>query len=76
MAVRRKITKHEELRRSLGYTVTALARKLGYSHALVSQIEGGQQPSAEYRRKVARLFRVPEKLVFPNEPQTEKGVKT
>jgi DNA-binding XRE family transcriptional regulator len=63
--VRRSITPHETFRRSAGYTVTGLARALGFSHAYVSRVEGGQlQPSARYREALARLLRVPEDLIF------------
>jgi transcriptional regulator with XRE-family HTH domain len=66
MAVRQNITKHEEIRRQSGYTVTGLADALGYSHAYISQIEGGYRtPSPQYRAAVARLLRVPEALLFP-----------
>lgn len=68
MAVRRTISRHEELRRQLGLSVTDLAARLGYSHAWVSMVEGGQvTPSAKYRRRVAKFFRVPEEIVFPEE---------
>jgi transcriptional regulator with XRE-family HTH domain len=66
MAARPTITKHEEIRRQFGYTVTELAEAVGYSHAYVSQVEGGQTaPSPKYRRAVAELLEVPEVLLFP-----------
>jgi DNA-binding XRE family transcriptional regulator len=68
MAVRRTISRHEELRRQSGLTVTGLARKAGFSHAYVSLVEGGRiSPSAKYRKRVARCLRVPEELLFPPE---------
>lgn len=69
MAVRHSITKHEEIRRQFGYTVTALAEAVGYSHAYVSQVEGGQTPSPKYRAAVAGLLGVPEALLFPDSRQ-------
>jgi transcriptional regulator with XRE-family HTH domain len=66
MAARTTITKHEEIRRQFGFTVTGLAEAVGYSHAYVSQVEGGQTtPSPKYRAAVAGLLGVPEKLLFP-----------
>jgi transcriptional regulator with XRE-family HTH domain len=66
VAVRQTITKHEEIRRQFGYTVTELAEAVGYSHAYVSQVEGEQTtPSAKYRGAVAELLGVPETLLFP-----------
>jgi transcriptional regulator with XRE-family HTH domain len=66
MAARQTITKHEEIRRQFGYTVTGLAEAVGYSHAYVSQVEGGQTaPSAKYRGAVTGLLGVPEALMFP-----------
>jgi transcriptional regulator with XRE-family HTH domain len=68
VAVRQTITKHEEIRRQFGYTVTELAEAVGYSHAYVSQVEGGQTaPSAKYRGAVAGLLEVPEALLFPGD---------
>jgi len=68
MAARRTITKHEELRRLSGYTVTGLAGAVGYSHAYVSQVEGGQtSPSAKYRAAVVRVLELPERVLFPSE---------
>lgn len=66
MAVRRTITRHEEIRRQLGYTVSGLAEAVGCSHAYVSQVEGGHtNPSPKYRAAVTELFGVPEVLLFP-----------
>ncbi len=68
MAVRQTITKHEEIRRRCGHTVTELAEAVGYSHAYVSQVEGGHtRPSAKYRAVVVRFLGVPEFVLFPNE---------
>jgi transcriptional regulator with XRE-family HTH domain len=68
MAVRQTITKHEETRRRCGYTVTGLAEAVGYSHAYVSQVEGGQtRPSAKYTEAVVRVLGVPKFFLFPNE---------
>ena len=65
MAVRTKITRHEEIRRSAGYSVTGLARAVGFSHAYVSRVEAGDLHASErYRRALCRLLRVPEHLVF------------
>ena len=65
MAVRTKITRHEEFRRRGGYSVTGLATVLGFSHAYVSRIEAGDmRPSERYRRAFCRLLKVPEQLVF------------
>jgi transcriptional regulator with XRE-family HTH domain len=70
MAARTTITKHEEIRRQFGYTVTGLAEAVGYSHAYVSQVEGGQTtPSPKYRAAVVALLGVPEKLLFPGGDQ-------
>ena len=70
MAVRQTITKHEEIRRQFGYTVTELAEAVGYSHAYVSQVEGGQTTaSPRYRASVAALLGVPETLLFPGGEQ-------
>ena len=68
MAARETITKHEEIRRRCGFTVTGLAEAVGYSHAYVSQVEGGQTaPSIKYRAAVVRVLGVPEFFLFPNE---------
>lgn len=64
------ITRHEELRRRAGYSTTGLARALGFDHAYVSRVEGGQvRPSARYRRAYTDLLGVPEHLVFGEEPE-------
>jgi transcriptional regulator with XRE-family HTH domain len=66
MAVRRVISRHEELRRSAGLGVTELARRIGVDHAVVSRVEGGQKlPSAKYRAAVAAILGVPEGFIFP-----------
>ena len=58
-------SRHEEIRRRRGYTVTGLARALGFSHAYVSRVEGGQvPPSPRYRRAVSKLLKVPEEFLF------------
>ena len=65
MAVRARITRHEELRRATGLGVTAMAKRAGFSHGYVSQIEGGiTRPSARYRRAAARVLAVPEAVLF------------
>ena len=62
----RPITRHEEYRRLRGYTVTGLADAIDFSHAFVSQVEGGvRKPSARYREAVSKVLRVPEELLFP-----------
>ena len=67
MAARPTITRHEEFRRLSGYTVTGLAEAVGYSHAYVSQVEGGQTaPSAKYKDAVVSILGVPENLLFPD----------
>ena len=68
MPVRRCITAHEEIRRRSGFTVTELARKIGFSHAYVSRVEGrGLHPSPRYRKAVAQALGVPEELLFDRE---------
>lgn len=68
MAARRMITQHETIRRRLGYSVTSLAKAVGYSHSYVSQVEGCHRtPSARYREAVSQVLRVPEILVFSDE---------
>ena len=65
MQARAVITKHEEVRRQTGYTVTGLARAFGMSHTYVSRIEGQEIPASDrYRRLVARLFGVRQALLF------------
>jgi transcriptional regulator with XRE-family HTH domain len=49
----------------MGYSVTALASEIGYSHTYVSRVEGGQIPaSARYRKAVSKALRVPEAMIF------------
>lgn len=68
MTTRQTITQHETIRRQCGYSVTGLAKAIGYSHAYVSQVEGGKTaPSAKYRTAVCGLLGVPEFVLFPNE---------
>ena len=70
--MRRTISKHEEIRRRRGYTVTALAAAIGVSHSYVSLVEGGlEKPSPGYRQKAASVLEVPEDLIF-DEP-LQKG---
>jgi transcriptional regulator with XRE-family HTH domain len=65
MAVKRRISEHERLRRHADYTVTAWARKLGFSHPYVSQVESGKvTPSKRYREACARELGVPESMIF------------
>jgi transcriptional regulator with XRE-family HTH domain len=60
------ITAHEQMRRQLGYSVTSLARALGFSHPYVSRVEAGlQKPSARYCAAVSELLGVPVELIFP-----------
>jgi transcriptional regulator with XRE-family HTH domain len=67
--MRRTISKHEEIRRLRGFTVSALAEEIGFSHSYVSLVEGGlEKPSARYRKAAARVLGVPEDLIF--EPVT------
>lgn len=55
----------EEVRRRCGYSVTELARQIGFSHAYVSRVEGGDlRPSPRYRVAVAGVLRVPEDVIF------------
>ena len=61
MAVRPTISRHERFRRKAGYRVTEWARKVGFSHGYVSQVESGRvQPSARYRRACADVLGVSE----------------
>jgi transcriptional regulator with XRE-family HTH domain len=60
MAVRRAITTQEVMRRRCGFSVTELAREIGFSHAYVSRVEGGNlRPSARYRKAVTQALRIP-----------------
>jgi len=64
-ASRSVITPHEQLRRQAGYTVTGLARAIGFDHAYVSRVEGQQvKPSARYRRAAANALGVSERILF------------
>jgi hypothetical protein len=68
---RRIISRHEEIRRRFGYSVTGLAAALEppFSHAYVSRVEGGTlKPSARYRAAVSRLLSIPEELIFEESP--------
>jgi transcriptional regulator with XRE-family HTH domain len=70
LAVRRDISRHEEVRRRAGYLVTGLAEALEVSHAYVSQVEGGlTKPSARYRKAFCDLLGIAEELVFPDEEE-------
>lgn len=70
--MRRTISKHEEIRRRRGFTVTALAEAIGVSHSYVSLVEGGlEKPSRRYRKAAARVLGVPEDLIF--EPTAPEG---
>jgi transcriptional regulator with XRE-family HTH domain len=63
--VRRTISRHEELRRLHGYSVTGLAEKVGFSHPYVSRVEAGDlRPSARYRAAVADVLGLPEAAIF------------
>lgn len=63
--MRRTISKHEELRRMRGFTITALAEEIGVSRSYVSLVEGGlEKPSRRYRKAAARVLRVPDDLIF------------
>jgi transcriptional regulator with XRE-family HTH domain len=65
MAVRRIISRHEEIRRGAGLSVTELARKIGVDHAIVSRVEGGQtRPSPKYRAAVSEVLGLPEGFIF------------
>jgi transcriptional regulator with XRE-family HTH domain len=61
----RPISEHERYRRLRGHSITSLAAAIGRSRLWVSRIENGhEQPSAGYRRDVARVLEVPEDLIF------------
>ena len=63
--MRRTISRHEELRRAGGLTLTALAAQIGVSRAYASRVEGGLIPaSRRYRRAFGRLLGVSERLIF------------
>jgi transcriptional regulator with XRE-family HTH domain len=63
-----EITEHERLRRRAGFSVTGFGTATGYSHTYVSRVESGDlRPSSEYRRKAAKVLRVPERLLFGEE---------
>jgi transcriptional regulator with XRE-family HTH domain len=65
LRLKQAITRHEEIRRRSGYTVTALARAASYSHPYVSRVESRDIPaSAKYRLAVSGLLGVPEDLIF------------
>ena len=65
MAVRKEITAHEIARRRAGFTVTALARRIGVSHTYVSRVECGEiLPSPRYSAEAARLLGLPEGELF------------
>ena len=62
---RRRITRHEQLRREAGYGTVRLADRLDFSHSYVSQIEAGTcPPSARYRRAFCELLGVSEDFAF------------
>jgi transcriptional regulator with XRE-family HTH domain len=66
MKIRTIITDHERVRRRSGYSVTGLAKAVGFSHAYVSQIEGGdRRPSSRYRTAASLVLQVPENQLFP-----------
>lgn len=61
-----EVTEAERLRRRAGFSVTKFARVIGYSHTMVSLIEGGRlKPSKRYRAAVSRALKVPEHLLWP-----------
>jgi transcriptional regulator with XRE-family HTH domain len=64
--VRRRITKHEEIRRARGLSVTRLADITGFSGAYVSQIESGKRASPRYRRAACSALGVPQEVLFPD----------
>ena len=65
MAVKQTISEHERYRRARGFSITSLAKAIDRSRVHVSRIENGhEQPSAAYRRDVARVLGVPEELIF------------
>jgi transcriptional regulator with XRE-family HTH domain len=69
--MRRSISRHEQIRRARGYTVTRLAQAIGYSHSYVSLVEGGlEKPSPRYREAVSAVLAVPQDLIFDNEEVT------
>lgn len=66
--MRRTISKHEQIRRQRGFTITALAQAIGVSHSYVSLVEGGfEKGSPRYRKAAARVLRVPEDFLFESE---------
>ncbi len=69
--MRRTISKHEEIRRLRGFTITALAEDIGVSRSYVSQVEGGiEKPSRRYREAAARILGVTEDLIFARDPRS------
>lgn len=61
-----EVSEGERQRRRRGLSVTELARRAGFSHSYVSQVEGGSmKASARYREAVARVLELPEAVVFP-----------
>jgi transcriptional regulator with XRE-family HTH domain len=66
--MRRSISRHEQIRRARGYTVTRLAQEIGVSHSYVSLVEGGlEKPSPRYRETVSAVLCVPQDLIFDGE---------
>lgn len=68
--MRRTISKHEEIRRRRGFTVTALAKAIGVSHSYVSLVEGGlEKPSSRYREAACAVLGVPQDILFDASPE-------
>lgn len=64
---RQKITRFEIERRKLGLSQRELAKMLGYSHTLVSQVEREYvNPYKKFRKLCSEFFCVPEEELFPN----------
>lgn len=65
MAVAKKITKHEELRRKMGLTASAVAKRLNYSKPYITMVEHGRIiPSEKYKQAFAEIVQVPAKFIF------------
>lgn len=76
--MRRTISRHEQIRRARGFTVTRLAREFGVFHSYVSLVEGGlEKPSPRYRKAASAILGVPQDLIFDVEvvSESEEGLK-
>jgi transcriptional regulator with XRE-family HTH domain len=71
--MRRKISRHEQIRRARGYTITRLAREIGVSHSYVSLVEGGlEKPSPRYREAVSAALGVHPEVIFDPEEVSDE----